>query len=233
MPILDLRHLQTDPPRVPKKYKMVGGHVVRLDPKKRTGITMHQTACMFGTTPQQVAAAKKLLGSKGEEVSAKHARALGVASNVVAFTTGTAVVANPLDYYVYHGNGFNLTDYSIEVEGTYPGIKGDKKTMAGGAAMMELSSATLEAIKLALMFLYEEGRKAGSPLEWINAHRQSSDTRRSDPGEEIWKEAVLGYAVPVLKLKVRNDLILPASNPKNGPGRPIPTQWDPKSTHTY
>jgi hypothetical protein len=188
---------------------------------------------MFGSTKQQDAAAAKVRGSKGEAVSGKHMRALNVASNITVFTTGVAVVANPLDYYVYHGNGFNLTDYSIEVEGTYPGIKGDKSTMAGSATMMSLSQVTLDAIKEALSFLYEEGRKAGSPLEWINAHRQSSDSRRSDPGEEIWKEAVLGYAVPHLRLKVRNDLILPASNPKNGPGRPIPTAWDPASSNRY
>ena len=68
-------------------------------------------------------------------------------------------------------------------------------------------------------------RAGGSPIEFVHAHRQSSEDRRSDPGEAIWRGVVEEYGIPVLGLKAEYALALPSSNPKNGPGKPIPVEW--------
>lgn len=226
--VLDLTPFQSEPPERPEKYKMQGKKVVRRDLSKVTGIVVHQTACEFGVSEAQI----KRAG--GDKVLAKHRRALNIAGHVTAFMTGRAVYANPLDWFVYHGNGFNSYTYGLEIEGLYPGLKGNLRTVAGDPKdVTQLTRATIDAARTGITFLYERGRQAGSPLEWVYAHRQSSASRRSDPSQEIWEEVVLGYAVPVLGLKVNNDLVLPASNPKNGPGYPIPRSWDPKATAKY
>lgn len=226
--VLDLTAQQTEPPERPEKYKMQGKKVVRRDLSKVTGIVVHQTACEFGVSAPQI----KRAG--GDKVLAKHRRALNIAAHVTAFMTGKAVYANPLDWFVYHGNGFNSYTFGLEIEGLYPGLKGNLRTIAGDPSKAtQLTRATIEAAKIGLTFLVDRGRAAGAPVEWVYAHRQSSSTRRSDPGQEIWEEVVLGYAVPVLGLKVNNSLVLPVSNPKNGPGYPIPREWDPKASARY
>lgn len=226
--VIDLTTQQTMPPGRPEKYMMRGKQVVVRDPTKVTGIVVHQTACEFGVSKRQIEEAG------GDPVLAKHRRALNIAAHVTAFMTGKAVYANQLPWYVYHGNGFNAYTYGLEIEGLYCGLKGNLRTVAGDPKdVTKLTRATIDAARTGITFLYERGRMLGSPLEWVYAHRQSSSTRRSDPGQEIWEEVVLKYAVPVLGLKVNNDLVLPASNPKNGPGYPIPREWDPSATARY
>lgn len=226
--VLDLTGEQTNPPARPEKYKIKGGKVVVRDPKTIRGIVIHQTACMFG------ASEKAVLAAKGNKILARHRRALNVAAHVTAFTTGRAVYANPLPWYVYHGNGFNPYTYGLEIEGLYCGVEGDPRTVAGKTKdAIQLTALTIDAARTALTFIYAEGLKLGSPLEWVYAHRQSSSTRRSDPGQEIWQTVVLDYAVKVLGLKVNNDLVLSSSNKKDGPGLPIPMEWDPGAKARY
>lgn len=213
MRCFDLRAEQTDPPKV-RKHRIRKGRVVRRDMRKVTGITIHQTATPCSVAPYQVRAAG------GDEDLALARRALGVACHGMAFRRGFYALANPLDWYVNHGNEFNPDCLGLEIEGRFPGLLADPARTTWGGAPTELTPELLEAAKACLRHLVEEARAAGAPLEWVNAHRQSSETRRSDPGEEPWRELVLGYAVPVLGLKVNNALV-------RGSGRPIPLAWDP------
>lgn len=227
--VINLTAEQTNPPARREKYKLKGGRVLVRDPKKITGIVIHQTACVFGVSDRQVKAAG------GDPVLAKHRRAMNIGAHVTAFMTGKAVYAHDLLWYVYSSNGFNPYTYALEIEGLYCGLKGVLSTAAGDPRdVTVLTKATIEAARLGLTFIYELGRRLGSPLEWAYAHRQSSPTRRSDPGEEIWEAVVIDYAVPVLGLKVNNSLVLPPSNPKHKTGGyPIPKQWDPSATAKY
>jgi len=216
--LYDLRSEQTDPPKVPHKFRIIRNRVARRDPKTVTGITIHQTATDFSVAQFQINEAG------GDRELALARRALNVACHVMSFRNGMVVWANPLDWYVYHGNGFNSTDLGIEIEGNYPGLIGgvtwNKKTPT------ILTQTSISAAKAGLKLLLEEGRKAGMPIRYINAHRQSSGTRRADPGEEIWKKIVLEYAVPVLKLQTRPALFV-------GKGKPVPVEWDPDGVGSY
>lgn len=216
--LYDLREEQTNPPSKANKFKLVAGKVVHRAPSQVTGITIHQTAVHYSVADYQVAA------SDGDRELALARRSLDVACHVMAFHDGFIAWPNPLDWYVYHGNGFNASELGIEIDGNYPGLIGGKTW--NGKTPTEVTDDVVKAACAGIELLVREGRKMGMPIEYIHAHRQSSATRRSDPGEELWKRVVLDYAVPVLKLKTQPNLVLKD-------GRPIPKEWDVSGVGAY
>jgi peptidoglycan hydrolase-like protein with peptidoglycan-binding domain len=196
-----------------KKFKRgANGKPLVRDPSQVTGITIHQTAVPYGVKPYQIQAAG------GDEKLALARRSLQVACHVMAYREGFVAIPNDMLWYVYHGNGWNSTELGIEIDGRFPGVEGGK-TWNGGPAT-EVTDTLVRAACLGIEILVIEGRKAGMPIEFIHAHRQSSATRRDDPGEELWKRVVLDFAVPILGLKTE-----PARS--IGDGRPVPKEWDP------
>jgi hypothetical protein len=223
--VLDLTHEQQNPPRVQGKHQLARGKVVLRDMSKVTGVTVHQTAVEFGVGPQQIAAAG------GDRNLALARRALNVACHAMAFRNGMVVYANPLPWYVWHGNGFNPEDLGLEIDGLYPGLKNNPATAWRSKGISRVTPEIIKAAQIAITFLVEKGRAMGAPIEKVHAHRQSSPTRRSDPGQELWEEVVLKYAVPVLGLKMEPARVLTVRDKTTGekkPGRPIPLEWDPK-----
>ena len=224
----DLRHEQDFTyPRGKRKTRKHRGKPVLRDPSKITTIVVHQTAAEFGVSKRSVA----LAGGNVELARAR--RALDVACHAMAFRAGYFVAAHPLRVYVNHGNRFNSHSLGLEIDGRYPGLLDDPTTVARedlnttwGGTPTELTEATVDASRAALRWLVEEGRREGMPLEFIVSHRQSSDTRRSDPGEAIWQRIVLEYAVPELGLTAVRE-----SRWKEG--RPIPAAWDPEGIGAY
>ena len=198
--------------------KTVGGKTLVRDPKKINGIVVHQTACVFGPSNDRQKA---------------YRRALGIPAHVVGFRDGTFVVpANPL-WYLYTSNGFNEFSYGVELEGQYPGLLDDPKTpkredeaTTWGGTATPLDDRAIETFRASVKWIVEEGRRLGSPLEYVWAHRQSNGQKPSDPGAAIWKHVVLEYAVPTLGLKVQNERVL-------GDGKQIPAGWDPRATAKY
>ncbi len=224
--VTDWREIQPDPPPLTRgkrkhrvKRRLVAGrweeHVERRDPKRIDGIVLHQTACSFGPS---------------DDATARHRRALGVACHAMAFRDGAAVLANPLPWTVLHGNGLNDRSLGLEIEGLYSGLEDDPSTVPDeakrttwGGRPDTVSTLLVAAGRRALRELVERGRAEGMPLRYIWAHRQSSGTRRSDPGETLWRAIVTEYAVPVLGMQTQPALVLASKS--SGPGRPIPAQW--------
>lgn len=221
--IIDLRDLQKDPPEVTatkKKHKIRNGKVVRRDMKDVDGIVLHQTAVWYGVSKNQIR------NADGDKHEALHRRGLRVACHAIAFggekagidDCGHAIATNPLEWYVYHGNGLNDRSLGLEIEGKYPGLIGSK----GDVASDKIIKAACDALK----YLVEEGRRQGAPIKYLWAHRQSSSTRRADPGEELWKKVGLEYGVKVLGLETQ-------PHKTWGKGRPIPLEWDPDGKGNY
>lgn len=227
--VFDWRKQQSNPPDLVRgvvKHKIVRqreagklvSRVLERDMSKVDGIVLHQTACTFGPVDNEM---KRLR------------RALGVACHVLAFRDMKIVFANPLPWLVYHANALNERSLCIEVEGRLCGLADDPNTAPredlettwGGPpddVTDQLVAATRRAISELCDRTYAEH---GTNLKYIWAHRQSSKTRRSDPGQELWQRAVLDYAVPKLGLKCEPRLALDSAS--SGKGRPIPKQWDP------
>lgn len=220
--VLDLRTEQSNPPRTKKtKHKIVGGKVFERDPATVRGIVLHQTAVRFGAGVDAVRAAE------GDEKLARWRRALGVACHALAFTDRKAVIACPLPWLVWHGNGLNNASLGLEVEGHYAGVE----TASSSASFDQLTDDTIVAARTALWWLMTEGRRIGMPIEYVWAHRQSSGTRRSDPGQAIWHAVVVEYARPVLGL--RTEVGKRWRSKRSGSGRTIPHMWDPTATSAY
>jgi N-acetylmuramoyl-L-alanine amidase len=202
-----------------KKFKRSGGGAVVRDPAMITGITVHQTAVKYGVKDYQIHAA----GGDAELALAR--RSLKVACHVMAFHDGFIAAPNPLDWYVYHGNGFNAYELGIEIDGNYPGLIGGK-TWNNSPHPTTVTVPLVQAACAGIEYLVREGRKEGMPIEHIHAHRQSSAKRRGDPGEELWKRVVLEYAVQVLGLIPNQAEVLKD-------GRPVPCEWDPSGVGSY
>jgi hypothetical protein len=215
------------------KIKMAGSRPVIRDPSKINSVVVHQMAAEFGATKANV--------TKYGREQAIARRALGIACHAAAFRDGQSVLATPATWYVQHGNGFNEHSLGLEIDGHHAGladdpatvaIREDLKTTYGGTPTL-LTDTLIAAARDALRWLVETARAEGCPLEWIYAHRQSSADRRSDPGELLWRAVVLDFAEPELGLRARPDVWLPASNPRNGPGKTIPIEWDPRGVGHY
>ena len=226
--LIDLRAEQDyEYPGGRRKVRKRRGQPVRRDPSQVTGIVLHQTAVEYGVSQRQIDA------SGGDERLALARRGLDVACHAIAFRAGFYVAAHDLAVHVNHGNGLNATTLGLEVDGRYPGLMDDPETApredlrtTWGGDPTVLTDATVETARAALAWLVEEGRREGMPIRYVYAHRQSSDTRRSDPGEELWRRVVLDYAVPELGLETQ-----PART--WGRGEPVPLEWAPAGVGRY
>lgn len=209
---LDLRSEQSDPftPKNGKSpSKLVGGKTARRDPSTITGITVHQTACVFGPAADRAKA---------------HRRAIGIPAHAVAFRDGVVALPCPLDWYVYTSNGLNATTLGLEIEGIYPGKPGGK--VWSEAEPTPLDALARDTARDALRYLVEQGRALGMPITRVYAHRQSNGQKPSDPGWEIWRDVVLDFGVAVLGLVTDNARTI-------GDGKPIPAEWDATSRARY
>lgn len=211
--VLDWRGLRPDPPplvRGKRRHLVRAGHVVRRDPRTVVGVTLHQTATRYGPA---------------DDRERRLRRALDTPYHALAYREGAVVLTQPLDWYSWHGNGLNESSLGLAIEGLYSGLADDPSTTpredlrtTWGGPPDDVTELVVTTAREALRVLVELGRAEGMPLRYIWAHRQSSATRRSDPGQEPWQRVVLEYAVPVLGLEVQ-----PSRTWRDG--RPIPREW--------
>lgn len=209
--LYDLRSEQQDPHPKFKQYK---GKTVRRTPASIDAIVLHQTAVGFSAA--------------NEDALAR--RALGVACHAMAFRPGFLVWSTDLLWYVHHADRLNARSLGLEVDGNYPGLVGGK--VASGKET-KLTDEVIEAARMGVKLLVEEGRRLGCPIKFIYAHRQCDSWRRADPGEGLWKRVALEYAVPELGLIARQNETF--SHPKGGTrtGLTIPRRWDPSGAGNY
>lgn len=184
------------------------GELVLRDPSTIDGITLHQTAV------QLPPGRRDLADAMGDRELARHLRALRVHAHITAFTTGGAVIAYPLRTYLHHANGLNASTIGLECEGSYAGL---------GKLVPQ---PVIDAGREALAWLVDNAPLEGITLRYIYAHRQSSATRRADPGLAIWRDVAVEYAIKELGL---------VSQPGYtwGNGRKIPKEWDPDGVGRY
>lgn len=221
-----MRHrldLRLEAPRAQPKTRIRHGDTVMRDPKTVTGIVVHQMATRLGVS-------KRLLEQAGwDRRLAEGRRAARTACHGAAMRSGLSVLTRPLGSYLWHGNAFNRYSLGLEIEGLYPGLRDNLKTVRRVVRhrVDPVTDELVLAARSTLTWMVEEGRAEGMPIRFIWAHRQSSPTRRSDPGEELWQRVVLDYAVPVLGLETQNEVKLESKSKKSrGWGNRIPQEWD-------
>lgn len=225
IPSYDLRN-ESFPERVRGRFRIRGSNVVRRVPSAVDGITLHQTAVKYGVNDRQ------LREANGDERLALSNRFKNTPYHAVS-SDGFFSKNYPLVWYTHHGNGLNRKTLGLAVEGLYPGLLDDPDTIERedllslwkGTATT-FTDARCKAARAALRYLVEEGKRIGMPIRYLYAHRQSSQTRRSDPGEEIWRKVGIEYGVAVLGLETRPDFV-------TGTGRAIPDEWSSDGSVPY
>ena len=219
--ITDLRAQQRPQPGI---HELSHRQAVVRSPADIDGITLHQTACVFGVSAAQ------LKGAGGDERMAKRLRALKVRCHALAFRDPEdgVVLPNPLLWLVQHGNGLNPTTLAIEAECRVEGVDGDMRTFPGNVKKAPREPVTddlIEVTRAAFLALMERAPLDGITLRYVYAHRQSSPTRRADPGSRLWKATVLEYAVAKLGLQTKPQSVWTTRT--GGRGAKIPESWDP------
>ena len=143
--------------------------------RKFTGICLHQTAC--------------LLGERLE-------RCDSVGAHIVILRSGEWTWLHDFDREVAHGNGWNAGTVGIEVDGLFAGDENDPETVWDDPSTpyrelgMQPTQAQLDTLEAVVRWLVAEGKANGTIVRALVAHRQSSKTRRNDPGSAIWRVAV-------------------------------------------
>lgn len=187
-------------------------------------IVLHQTGVKFGVSKRKI----KKYGYR----EALHQRFYDVACHVAALMNGDVLLVNHWLSYVLHGHSSNRFSIGIEIEGLYPGIEGNPKTISGKAEANELALVTIGAARKAVQIAVEECRKLGCPITKLAAHRQFHGSRISDPGQGIWRE-VGWWAMSELGLEVDYDFYAPNPKDPRKSGRKIPRVWDPRANADY
>lgn len=172
-----------------------------------TGVTLHQTACLLAENPQ---------------------RMLNVGAHLVTGQKGQLWWLHGFDRIVWHGNGWNSSCVGIEMNGLFPGLKGQMSTVWDDPSTARreqpnpVTNELVEVTKNAVRWICGEVARHGGRVTHLVAHRQSSTSRQNDPGQEPWERV----ALPLM-----SELGL-TSGPvghKIGAGRAIPEQWDPRA----
>lgn len=166
------------------------------------GVTLHQTGCGMPKRPMGWSKVNAHIGVTQE---------------------GLVVIMNdPVDM-IWHAQGLSRKTIGIEIEGNFYGVEGAERTLwSGGGGPYDLNPMMISALNEVKNWLIEEFSQRNVPWTRIYAHRQSSPTRRGDPGSLIWNEVALSWAED-LKLGDSRD---GGHYFKLGKGRPIPMLWD-------
>lgn len=190
-----------------RDHELPKAHLAKVRPWSQiTAIVLHQTACALGERPQ---------------------RWYSVPIHIGITKQGRMLHLNDLTYNLPHANSFNSRSVGIEIDGSYEGIEGDRKTWwAGGQAAPDtLSPAAVQAARDAIVWIYDEVRHHGGKITHILAHRQSSKDRVSDPGSAIWQQVGV-WAQHSLELS-------DGGEGYQAGGLPIPSAWDARRLARY
>lgn len=178
---------------------------------KTTGITLHQTACLLGE---------------------RAARWDSVGAHVGITRGGQIIWLHDFDRVVAHGNGWNAQCVGIEIDGLFAGVEGDLSTVWDDPSTPHreqphvLTDAQVTATLAAIHMIVERVEINGGAVRALVSHRQSSATRRNDPGSAVWQR----IALPASAAHGLSD-----GGPgfAIGDGRPNPREWDPSRTERY
>jgi len=189
----------------PKNY-----HVMpEYNMKTIVGVTLHQTGCRMPDSP-----------AGWDHVNAH----FGIPRQ------GGIILINPFTDFIWHAQQLSLTTFGVEIDGNFPGIEGDPKTLWSGggpaATLTPEQELALDALFGYLLYLRDT---QGFKFQRVHAHRQSSPDRVADPGSEIWRKVALKWMAKEPSLSDGG----PTWRIGPGRGRTIPRQWNPEYPDGY
>lgn len=151
---------------------------------------------------------------------ALHQRFWKVPYHYVGLRNGDILYNNSTSRYTYHGNGGNGPLVGVSLEGNYPGLSKHRKPKHDS-----FDDFIVQTGKAALRLSIIKERELGNPIRRLYAHRQYSDGRLGDPGQEWWEK----IGLPITK---EFDLEIDYKF-KHGSGNLICREWDEKGLVDY
>ena len=138
--------------------------------------------------------------------------------HIALLQSGDVVLVNSPKDYIWHAQ--ELSDaISIEVNGLFAGIPTK-------SAPQILSDNMIEGATLIKNWLVDWFAKEGLEWKYLCAHRQSKNSRRADPGYEIWNHIALPWIEEMGLSDKGPDWCI-------GSGKPIPKEWNPSYSGRY
>ena len=184
-------------------------------------VTLHQTACRLGERAE-----------RWKNVNVHFGVTRG----------GKIIYIEDIPHRQSQAQNFNSNGIGIEFDGWFAGVQGDIRTFWKPSSRtrdgrprhvseerktpMEASQAQIDAGRKLIDFIFNEIKSNGGQLKFVQAHRQTSNSRRSCPGQIIWS----GVGVWA---QTAYDLSDGGNTFAVNNGRPIPKEWDPKRTASY
>lgn len=145
------------------------------------GFTLHQTACVMGERVERY----------------DH-----IGSHYAIPRSGRILWMCDENRIVYHGQGWNAQCISVELDGLFPGLEDDPDTAQDERLKstwdnpktptreMPMAPTPQQLVACRQLVRYSRWKVAqhGGELKVLCAHRQSSKSRRNDPGQTTWRE---------------------------------------------
>lgn len=170
------------------------------------GITWHQTSCDMPKDPMRWG---------------------NVNVHGAVLREGRPLLINPVTDFVWHAQRLSRRSIGIEIEGNFRGLTNKSNTLwKPGGGPHHLTQEMIDAAFWLTEYYCNKVNSHGGSLKYMFAHRQSSDMREADPGQEIWESIVIPAAE-------KFGLRFPSGNFKVGSGKPVPREWQPGQPTRY
>lgn len=170
------------------------------------GVVIHQTGCWMPEDPNVWARVGAHCGITRE---------------------GVIILMFPFDYFIWHAQGLSHNQLGIEIAGLFKGVEDSTNTWwPKNAKTHNLTEAQVKASNVLFDIIKEEFIRHGAVWSTVYSHRQASEMRMSDPGEEIWKR----IGMPWIERLGATD---GGDNFKTGSGYSIPKEWNPNYTNGF
>ena len=163
------------------------------------GVTLHQTGIFVAERPKRWDTLNAHIG---------------------VLRSGEVILTNALEDFIWHAQGLSEATIGVEFNGRFPGVAEDDSAL--------LTPEMLAAADRLFEWLKATFAAGGGRWTRVHAHRQSTSSRRGDPGSEIWQkvgQVWLSRLGPEAS-DGGPDFVL-------GSGRPIPRAWNPAYPSPY
>lgn len=145
---------------------------------------------------------------------------------------GRILLLQPFERVIWHGHGLSSKTIGLEIEGNFLGDEGNPDTWYKKfEGPHNLTPEQKKSLEILFEILSREFYENGKALTRIYAHRQSCVDRQADPGQEIWREVAIPWALALGIYDGQEYHGGPLH--ATGSGLPIPRNWDPQSKSKY
>lgn len=136
------------------------------------------------------------------EMGEKPSRYKDSSAHFFVTSGGLIIQLHDVEWLTHHAHALNEHTIGIELEGMFAGVDGDlsdaswpKYHKVLNRKPQHLTEVQIDAAKSLARWVKAHLTSRGGSLRNYYAHRQGSNTRDRDPGQEIWRKVVMPSAL--------------------------------------